>query len=178
MGATRTRPSRNIHEASFTVANLPDATSKSCTIQLTGLPTRGVLHRISLIAQDGAAITGTDVHAFLLSTDGTATATSGGDTSAQTELDAGFYLTSFREADAPEGALDVKVTGTLNGAHIELLGSQGATQIRPHTVTYDVSGTTKGPAASDGVMYATIVGAAALNDLTSLKVRLEIESCF
>jgi len=181
MGIARVRPSRNIYEFSFTVANLPDAASKSCTIEMTGLPNRGVLHRITLMAQDGAAISGTDVHMFLLAATATATSTAGGDTALTSiELNSSFYTTSFREADAPEGALDVDNTGgtALFASNIELLGPQGITQIRPHTVAYDVSGTVLGPDASDGKVYAIIVGGAALTDLTKLTLRLEIEPCF
>ena len=183
MGIARVRPSRNIYEFSFPVSMLPNGASKSCTIEMTGLPNRGVFHRITLVTQDGAAIDGTDVHMFLLSSLGTVTDNdpAGPDDALSTaELNNAFYITSFREADAPEGDLDVDSTGTdaLFASNIELLGPQGATQIRPHTVAYDVSGAVLGPDASDGKVYAAIVGGAALNDLSSLKLRLEIEPCF
>jgi hypothetical protein len=106
MGIARVRPSRNIYEFSFTVANLPDAESKSCTIECTGLPNRGILRRVSLLTQDGAAISAQDVHMFLLSSAGSATSNSGGDTALTTvELNSAFYVTSFRLADAPEALL-------------------------------------------------------------------------
>lgn len=181
MGIARVRPSRNIYEFSFTVANLPDAESKSCTIECTGLPNRGILRRVSLLTQDGAAISAQDVHMFLLSSAGSATSNSGGDTALTSiELNSAFYVTSFRLADAPEGALDTDSTGgtALFAAHIELLGPQGATQIRPSAVAYDVSGVVLGPDASDGVVYAGIVAKAALNGLSVAKLRLEIEPCF
>ena len=183
MGIARVRPSRNIYEFSFDVTKLPDAVSKACTIELTALPNRGILHRISLIARDVPAIDGTDVHAFLLSSIGTVTSTAGGDAAVTTaELDKAVYLTSFREADAPVGGLDLDSTaGVLNqlhAAHIELLGPQGITEVRPPAVAYDVSGAVLGPDASDGVMYAIIAGGAALTDLTKLVLRLEIEPCF
>ena len=181
MGIARVRPSRNIYEFSFDVTLLPNAVSKSCTIELTALPNRGILHRISLIARDGAAISGSTAHSLLLSSIGTVTDDAGGDSAVTTaELDKAVYLTSFRKADAPSGALDLDSTalGALFAAHIELLGPQGITEVRPPTVAYDVSGAVLGPDASDGVMYAIITGGAALNDLTKLVLRLEIEPCF
>ena len=73
MGISRIRPSRSIKEVTFVVADLPGAAGKTCTVELTGLPTRGVIRRGHLLMRDDAVINNSNADAVVIHTVGAAT---------------------------------------------------------------------------------------------------------
>ena len=47
MSEARTKPSRIVRQVVFTTADLPSAANNSLTASITGLPSRGIIHRVS-----------------------------------------------------------------------------------------------------------------------------------
>ena len=186
MGVTRIRPSRIIKEASFAVADLPDAAQESTTVEISGLPTRGIIRNCTVFFRDNAALNSTEDWAGILHTEGLAPAAAAGPSTA------GLTTLSHITSALLITKLDVKSLGgmiqigTVSGVaqfagiysllnNIASYESQGM-----KSVSYDVSGTVLGPDANDGKLYFSIVsdGTFEFDTLLEAKVRLEIEPCY
>lgn len=48
MSEARTKPSRLVRQAAITVADLPTGNNNSVTVSISGLPARGIIHRITV----------------------------------------------------------------------------------------------------------------------------------
>mgnify|MGYP003142888105 CR=1 FL=1 len=171
MGISRTRSSRSFAERTFDVSLLPTAAGETCTIQLTGLPTRGIIRKGFLLMRDNAALNASTADAIVVHTTGAATSSSA-DTGLPTTASAtALHIHGFKQSENLAGG--VKTGVSTNFYHIaeEFVPAAG--------IGYNVAGDVLGPEDNSGTLYVTIAtGGFAYNGLVAMKVRLEIEPSF
>ena len=191
MGIARTRPSRFLKEVVITPANLPaNVASAQLTLEVTGLPTRGILRRVTTVFESATAWGAvSDAGAWFVHTAGTP----GSSNLSSVQANTIFGVSPFNPlaADAYGGQLDL--VDTSEEVWCQTLNFNGSTMVSQDSKSggdqdpyYDVSGGVLGPDANDGTLYFTIIvagaalatGAGYSGVVTNAKIRLEIEPCF
>lgn len=184
MGVSRIRPSRIIIDTGDIKASLPDTTSERATIEITGVPNRGIIHGARFVYTNTSAMSDTGIDVALIHTSGTAAA------STATALPAGDALSALivcyfsERPPTGTGTGNIAIPASSFILNTDLLnqylgGNSAATSIRTGPVAYDVSGGVLGPDANDGKLYFTL--AAFTKDYTALgsaKLVLEIEPAY
>ena len=171
MGISRIRPSRSIKEVTFVVADLPGAAGKTCTVELTGLPTRGVIRRGHLLMRDDAVINNSNADAVVIHTVGAATSSLADDGLSTSATSSSLHIHFFKQSENLAGG--VKTGASTQFYHIaeEIVPSAG--------ISYNVAGDVLGPEDNNGTLFVSIAtGAFDYRTLGAMKVRLEIEPSF
>jgi hypothetical protein len=182
--------SRVIAEATIATANIPGSSGDTVTVAVT-VPTRGFIHRVTLIWGTSSAHPGTeDTGGCYLHTSGAAGAGATPLSSAQAQTIFGQAFINPDYADLGGGALAIGSSVFVYAPVLDFAygmpGSGAGVQPSitppsgggPAGMFYDVSGTTLGPTQGTGTIYFTWIGGA---DMTAnaifCKVRFEIEPC-
>ena len=195
MGMTRIKPSRIVSETTLSatqIGKLPTATAEgeSFTLEVTGLPVRGLIHRVSLFMAKAAEWDDTAVAGGMaIHTSGTAdldSTTGLGETDLKSIIALGD-VHPYSANGKNVWTLDIGElpTGTIcHMCHLVVnLGNSPyntGTQNPVSPMYYDVSGGVLGPDANDGKLYFTQIGKGTL-DFTTVeywKRRVEIEPCY
>ena len=179
MSEARTKPSRLVRQAAITVADLPTANNNSVTVSISGLPARGIIHRITVnftadkvfpsvansidglfVHRLGSAGTNTmtDAHAESLVFVGACDYQGGGlagsaskyTATAGTGGDEDRFLRSVMITPASTGMGASVFNGTMIGVAYDIYGADAG-----------VASTTKvlGPNATDATLHFTIISA-------------------
>ena len=186
MSLARTKLSRFVKDVTLTVADLPASAGDQTTIAVTGLPSRGMLTRATVLMRDNAAWgSDNDPGAWYVHTIG-GSAPTGQLTLAEAASiigQAGFNPSSMEHFGS-----DLDIAGTTQYVWCQQLTFCGGSNSRTGSITavdsaavyYDVSGTTLGPEANNGTLYFTFVGNGAFDYTTieSAALRLEIAPAF
>ena len=182
-----TQTSRVIAEATIGTSDVPGSSGDTVTVAVT-VPTRGYIHRVSLIWGKSSAHPGnTDAGGVYLHTSGAAGTGTTPLTSAQAQTIIGQAVLNTDYSDLGGGQLalgssvyvwvpvldfaaGMKNTAAGTGALAPASGGG------PSGVYYDVSGTTLGPAQGNGTLYLTWIGGSNMQPNTIFcKARFEIE---
>jgi hypothetical protein len=171
MGISRIRPSRVIKEVTFTVADLPGAAGKTCTVELSGLPTRGIVRRAHLLMRDNAVLNASTADAVVLHTVGGATTSLADDGLTTSASSSSLHIHFFKQSENLAGGVKTGASATFYHITEQFTPSEG--------IAYDVTGGVLGPEDSNGKLFVTLAtGGFDYRSLAALKVRLEIEPSF
>jgi hypothetical protein len=181
--------SRVIAEATIATANIPGSSGDTVTVAMT-VPTRGFIHRVTLLWGTSSAHPGTeDAGGCYLHTSGAAGAGATPITSAMAQTIFGQAFINPDYADLGGGQLAIGSSIYVWAPVLDFAPGMGSTAPGvgetvpgngggPAGLFYDASGTTLGPAQGGGTIYFTWIGGA---DMTAnaifCKVRFEIEPC-
>lgn len=191
MGLSRTRPSRVVFDTSLTTSDLPNATSgaQRSTFEITGLPTRGIIHAARLIITKSSALSSTGSDVLVIHTSGTASAGTTTDLPAA-DIQSTLTAISFAQRQSsggsplnniaiPTGVYIMSVNMLEQLVYLRGTDEQSATSLNFGPVAYDVSSGVLGPDANDGKLYVTFVsGQANYTTMASAKIVLEIEPSY
>ena len=183
------KTSRVLAEATIAQADVPNSSGDQVTIAIT-VPTRGYIHRASLVWGKSSAHSGnSNAGGIYLHT--ACAAGAGAGTARLTSADA---QTVFAQALMNPDHSDVGGGGSALGSSVftwapaldfspgmkNSASTSGASGGGPFGVYYDVSGDTLGPAQGAGTIFLTWVAGGGSNmqtDTIFCKVRFEIEPC-
>tara|TARA_R100001510_G_scaffold24903_1_gene21873 strand:+ start:428 stop:958 length:531 start_codon:yes stop_codon:yes gene_type:complete len=176
MSVSRIRPSRQIVRTIIDVTKLPNAgaAAKSSTWKVENIPSRGIIHRCTILFTDGSAITASgENYKFLISTEGSATITAGGDAGVTATIaQSAILMTSLRTLIGAE-----QLAGSLFGDSFTVINNSSA-------LGYDTNTNILGPNETAGVLFFTLSNddssATPYNwsAVTTARMFLEIEPCF
>ena len=196
MSEARTKPSRLVRQAAITVADLPTGNNNSVTVSISGLPARGIIHRITVnftadtvfpsVANsiDGLFVhrlgsAGTFVGACDYQGGGLAGSASKYTATAGSGANEDRFLRSVMITPASTGMGASVFNGTMIGVAYDIYGSDAG-----------VASTAKvlGPNATDATLHFTIIsggsdfqdpaGVTATTIIKKAWLEVEIEPCF
>ncbi len=183
MGMTRIKPTRVRKHIALTTTDLPASASDQVTIEVTGLPVRGLIHRVTTVFESGSAWGGAaDAGGMFLHTDGTAG-------TSNLSVDQGktiFANSVFNPTSAEASGGDLDLVGTTQFIWCQTMSFSGASMglgaNSAHPAPYyDVSGGVLGPDANDGTIYVTIIGDGTIDyssNVVNAQLIIEIEPCY
>ena len=172
MSEARTKPSRIVKQVEFTVGNLPTTGNNSLTATITGLPARGIIHRITVnfvnnqpfpqvaSSTDGLFVhrlgsvagsgvnTMTDAHIQSIVFAGALDFESGGLAGSGASYTTGKFLRSVTVTTARTGTGTGGFFGAVTPVYYDTYGTNAATQVTTRVL---------GPNASDGVLFFSII---------------------
>ena len=184
MGVSRIRPSRIIIDTGDIKASLPDTLSERTTIEITGVPNRGIIHGARFVYTNTSALNDAGVDLAIIHTSGTAATSTATALPAADALSALIVCSFTERAPLGTGTGNIAIPASSFILNTDLLNqyegvAEGGASIRTGPVAYDVSGGVLGPDANDGKLYFTL--AAFSQDYTALgsaKLVLEIEPAY
>ncbi len=183
MGMTRTKPTRIRKQLALTVADLPASANDQVTIEITGLPVRGLVRRVTTVFESGTAWGGTaDAGGMYLHTSGTA----GTANLSSAEGITIFGNSAFNPTSAEATGADLDLVATTQFVWCQTMNFSGSTQgalvgSASDFPFYDVSGGVLGPDANDGTIYVTIIGDGNIDyasNVVNAQLIIEIEPCY
>ena len=188
MGLERSRPSRIIKSVNYVTNDLPTAANNTLTTKIDGLPNRGIIRRMTMTFVDTAVFPSiaNSIDGFLVHRLGSTTS-SGVNTVTDAHIDTLVCQCSLDwegSGLAGSGATYTTSRAVRSVILTPMQSGQGTGSASTALFTgvgYDTSTGVRGPVASDGELYFTILSAGTnFNTYSGVSCRLEveIEPCF